>query len=163
MIYYDARDALSHAYRILARGESLRGTLADLPPGGDLTAQEWIVHATYIVKGMQFAVDGPYRRAIEASFAFDPVAREKACNLLAPRIECPSRAFAAYVLPRWAIGTNESPDWQQWTGITRKSQRTLQRWNKECCDQATHFLKVALNMTTDHFRDSGICVTADVA
>jgi hypothetical protein len=162
MIYLDAKDALSHAYRILARGESLRGTLADLPPGGDLTAQEWIVHATYIVKGMKYAAHGPYCRAVEARYSRITIDVQRAVDLLAPAIECPSRAFNAYVLHRWATGKNDRTDWVRWTGITGKGRRTLEGWQMEIRKRAEHYLDVGLSRTTDHFRDCGICAR-DVA
>lgn len=159
--YIDARHALNHAYAIRARGEALRGTLGIKAPGGDWTAQEWLAHASFVIKGMEDAAHGPYRWAIQAYLTYEPVERERAVSMLAPRVNCPSRSFNAYSLARWAEGSNDRQDWEYWMGITGKARRTLSRWQKDCAKQAKHFMDMGLDMATDHFVESGICQSAE--
>lgn len=157
--YIDARQAINHAYAIRARGESLRGTLGGREPGGDWTTQEWLTHAAYILRGMEDAAHGPYRWAIQAYFTFDQIERERAVAMLAPRVNCPSRAWNAYSLARWAENDHDRQDWDYWAGITGRSRRTLSRWQKESADQARRFRDMGLEMTTARFAECGICMS----
>jgi len=161
--FASAEDALRHAYHTIAKKEiGLRGTLG-VGGGGDLSPAEQMAQAAMIINTVRDNIRNPFGCAIQGAMriAVDIPSRNiKFAHLeaLGIWVNCPNNSYKLHALGMWS-GLHQPND-KRWAERIGVSTRTLYRWREGkpngVTRQADQFLKVALNIATDIFKEVGI-------
>ncbi len=152
--YGDAHAALLHAYRIRAHMEATPPSLGGYTGGGGAPLQEWIAHASFIVRDMRDYLTTPDREAVECFYSSDNLEIAAAARILAGEI-CPPGCLAFVSV--WARPRRMRPGamrhLSEETGIPV---RTLQRHGTRTREALNEWAARGVYRMNRRFRRTGI-------